>query len=101
MSKKEKKARFGISMDSGLLREVDEARGLAKRSTYIEWQVYKAFQLDEMRNDLDDLFDNLLHRILILENLPAEVRLIPSVHKMISEARERVEKIKQLIKKTE
>jgi hypothetical protein len=88
-------------MDPELLREVDEARGLAKRSTYIEWQVYKAFQLDKMRNDLDDLFGDLLDRILVLEDLPPEVRLIPSVHKMISEARERVEKIKELIKKTE
>jgi len=86
-------------MDPELLREVDEARGLAKRSTYIEWQVYKAFQLDKMRNDLDDLFGDLLHRILVLENLPTEVRLIPSVHKMIAEARERVEKMKEFIKK--
>ena len=54
-----------------------------------------------MRNDLNDLFGDLLQRILVLENLPSEVRLIPSVHKMISEARERVEKIKELIKKTE
>jgi hypothetical protein len=88
-------------MDPELLREVDEARDLAKRSTYIEWQVYKAFQLDKMRNDLDDLFGDLLDRILVLENLPPEVRLIPSVQKMIAEARERVEKIKELIKKTE
>lgn len=60
-------------MNSELLREVDEARGLAKRSTYIEWQVYKAFQLDKMRNDLDDLFGDLLQRILVLENLPQKL----------------------------
>jgi len=101
MSKKEKKARFGITMDPDLLKEVEEARGLAKRSTFIEWQVSKAFQLDKMRDDLYELFDDVLKKILVLDNLPKEVRSLPSIQKMIHETRERVEKIKKLIGKTE
>lgn len=88
-------------MDPGLLREVEEARGLAKRSTYIEWQVSKAFQLDKMRYDLYELFDDILKKILVLDNLPKEVRSLPSIQEMIHEAREKVEKIKKLIGKTE
>lgn len=102
MSKKEKKARFGITMDPDLLREVEEARGLAKRSTFIEWQVSKAFQLDEMRYDLYELCDTLLDKILVLENIPQEVRSSHAIQKMVNEARENVEKIKRLlVEKTE
>jgi len=101
MSKKEKKARFGITMDPNLLREVEKARGLAKRSTFIEWQVSKAFELDRMRDDLYDLCDNLLNKILVLQNLPPEVRSLRNMQKMINEARSKVETIKALIKKTE
>ena len=102
MSKKEKKARFGISMDPDLFREVEEARGLAKRSTYIEWQVSKAFQLDKMRDDLYELCDTLLDKILVLENIPQEVRSLHDIQMMINEARKNVEKIKRLlIEKTE
>lgn len=89
-------------MDPDLLREVEEARGLTKRSTYIEWQVSKAFQLDKMRDDLYELCDNLLNKILVLQNLPQEVRSLPSIQKMINEARKNAEKIKRLlIEKTE
>lgn len=101
MSKKERKARFGITMDPDLLREVDEVRGIAKRSTFIEWQVSKAFQLDKMRDDLYELCDKLLNKILVLQNLPADVRSLPSIQEMIHEARGSVEKIKKLIEKTE
>jgi len=101
MSKREKKARFGISMDPNLFREIEKARGLAKRSTYIEWQVSKAFQLDKMRDDLYELCDDLLNKILVLQNLPQQVRSLPSLQEMIHEARERVEKIKKLIETTE
>jgi len=100
MSKKEKKARFGISMDAGLLREVDKARGLAKRSTFIEWQVSKAFQLDKIRDDLYGICDDLLNEILLVDNLPIEVRSLDSIQVMISEARKRVEKIRKIIKAT-
>jgi len=88
-------------MDSNLLREVDEARGLAKRSTFIEWQVYKAFQLDKMRDDLYELCDDLLNRILVLGSLPQDVRSSASIQGMILEARENVEKIKKLVETTE
>lgn len=100
MSKKTKKARFGITMAPDVFREVEDARGLAKRSTFIEWQVSKAFQLDEMRGDLEDLCDDLLKKILVLDNLPKEVRSSQSVQTMISEARKRVQKIEQLLEKT-
>jgi len=83
-----------------LAREVDEAQGLAKRSTFIEWQVSKAFQLDKMRDDLYELCDDLLDKILALDTIPQEVRSLPHVQKMINEARERVEKIKKLIDTT-
>ena len=88
-------------MDTDLLKEIEKARGLAKRSTYIEWQVSKAFQLDKMRDDLYELCDDLLNKILVLQNLPQQVRSLPSLQEMIHEARERVEKIKKLIEKTE
>ena len=101
MSQNKRKARFGITMDTDLLKEIEEARGLAKRSTYIEWQVSKAFQLDKMRDDLYELCDDLLNKILVLQNLPQQVRSLPSLQEMIHEARERVEKIKKLIEKTE
>lgn len=100
MSKKEKKARFGITMDPDLLKEVEEARGLAKRSTFIEWQVSKAFQLDKMRDDLEDLCNDLLRKILVSDNLAEEVRSLQSVQTMINEARKRVEKIEKLLEKT-
>ena len=102
MSKKEKKARFGISMDPNLFREVEESRGLAKRSTYIEWQVSKAFELDKMRDDLYELCDDLLNKTLVLNSLPRDVRSSHAIQKMINEARENVKKIKKLlIEKTE
>lgn len=100
MSKREKKARFGISMDPNLFREVEEARGLAKRSTFIEWQVSKAFQLDTIRDSLEELCDDLLNEILVLQRVPTEVRSLESVQKIINDARERVEKIKELIETT-
>jgi hypothetical protein len=100
MSKKPKKARFGITMDPDLLREVEEARGLAKRSTFIEWQVSKAFQLDKMRDDLEDLCNDLLRKILVLDGLPEEVKSLQSVQTMINEARKRVEKMEKLLEKT-
>jgi len=100
MLKREKKARFGISMDPNLFREVEEARGLAKRSTFIEWQVSKAFQLDKMRYDLEDLCNDLLRKILVLGSLPKEVRSLQGVQTMVNEARKRVEKIEKLLEKT-
>jgi metal-responsive CopG/Arc/MetJ family transcriptional regulator len=101
MSDKENKARFGITMDPKLLREVDESRGLVKRSTYIEWQVSKAFQLDTMRHDLYELCDELLGKILVLENLPKEVRSLHAIQEMLNEARKNVEKIESLLKETD
>jgi len=75
-------------MDIDLFKEVEEARGLVKRSTFIEWQVSKAFQLDNMRDDLYELCDDLLNKILVLQNLPQQVRSLPSIQQMIHEARE-------------
>lgn len=87
-------------MDPELLKEVEKARGLAKRSTFIEWQVAKAFQLDTIRDSLEELCDDLLNEILILQRVPTEVRSLESVQKIINDARERVEKIKELIETT-
>lgn len=89
-------------MDPKLLQEIEHARGLAKRSTFIEWQVSKAFQLDKMRDDLYELCDDLLNKILVLNSLPRDVRSSHAIQAMINEARENVEKIKRLlIEKTE
>jgi len=54
-----------------------------------------------MRYDLYELCDDLLNKILVLQSLPPEVRSLPSIQEMIHEAREKVEKIKKLIGKTE
>jgi len=70
-----------------------------KNPTFIEWQVSKAFQLDKMRDDLYELCDGLLNKILVLQNLPQQVRSLPSLQEMIHKARERVEKIKKPIEK--
>lgn len=96
-----KKAHFSISMDPILLQEIEDTRGLAKRSTFIEWQVSKAFKLDMMRDSLEEICDDLLNKILVLQRIPKEVRSIRNVQMMIDDARERVEKMKKLIEKTE
>ena len=100
MSKKERKARFGITMAPELFKEVEEARGLVKRSTFIEWQVDKAFQLDKIRDSLEELCDDLLDKILALQRIPEEVRSKYNVPSMIDDAREKIEKIKELIETT-
>lgn len=95
-----KKKHFSISMSSKLLEEIEEARGLAKRSTFIEWQVSKAFQLDKIRDSLEELCDDLLNEVLQLQRFPTEVRSLEGVQKIINDGRERVEKVKTLLKTT-
>lgn len=84
-------------MDADLLREVDKARGLAKRSTFIEWQVSQTFQLNKIRDELRGLCDDLLNNILTMNNLPQEVKSSRSTQLMINEARRKVEQIKNHI----
>lgn len=79
-----------------MLKKVDDTPDLAKRSTYIEWQVSKAFQLDKMRDDLYELCDNLLDEILVLDNLPQEAKSLSTIQKMINEARQKVKKNKNV-----
>jgi len=100
MPKNKNKIRFGITMSPEVFKEVEQARGLAKRSTFIEWQVSKAFQLDSIRSSLEELCDYLMNKILVLQHIPEEVRSKDSVQTMINDAREKIEKIKELIETT-
>ena len=100
MSKSKNKMRFGITMSPEVFKEVEQVRGLAKRSTFIEWQVAKAFQLDSIRGSLEELCDDLLNKILVLKRIPKEATSVHNIQTMINDARERIEKIKELIETT-
>jgi len=57
---KRPKARFGLTMSPELLERIEEKRGLIPRATFIEYCMKQYFDLEGMRKDEMEFYDEIL-----------------------------------------
>lgn len=94
---KEKKKIFSISINPQLLKEIDQKRGLVKRSTFIEHLSKQSLRWTQLKPSIEDHCNKLLE--ILPERLPSPVeKHTPAdAKKRIYDAREIVLEIKQLL----
>jgi len=94
---KEKKKIFSISINPKLLKEIDQKRGLVKRSTFIEHLSKQGLRWTQLKPSIEDHCNKLLE--ILPERLlsPVEKRTPADAKKRIYDAREIVLEMKQLL----
>jgi metal-responsive CopG/Arc/MetJ family transcriptional regulator len=97
---KEKKKIFSISINPNLLKEIDQKRGLIKRSTFIEHLSKEGLRWAQLKPNIEDHCNKLLE--ILPERLPSPVEKHTPVDakKRINNAREIILEMKQLLKMT-
>ncbi len=95
---KEKKKIFSISINPKLLKEIDQKRGLIKRSTFIEHLSKQGLAWTQLKPNIENHCNKLLE--ILPERLPSPVekRTPADAKKRIQDAREIVLEVKQLLK---
>jgi len=94
---KEKKKIFSISINPQLLKEIDQKRGLIKRSTFIEHLSKQGLRWTQLKPNIEDHCNKLLE--ILPERLPSPVEKHTPIDakKRIHDAREIILEMKQLL----